>query len=75
MVNNGQLTRKLKYRIKRKDKIIKDDLDISSLKHMKDEVNELKKGKEGGLSLFNYDAFLEGDIIEAYDILKDTSRD
>lgn len=54
----------------RDGKQIIDNLDISSLKHHKDEVNEIKKGKECGISLFGYEEYKVGDIIEAYEIAK-----
>lgn len=58
----------------RNGKILKENLEVSSLKHLKDEVNELKKGKEGGLSLFGFDSLMEGDVLEAYEISKDESK-
>lgn len=70
MISKGHFTRKYKYRVVRGDKVLQENLDISSLMHLKAEVNEMKKGKECGISLFNYDQFMEGDILEAYEIVK-----
>jgi len=70
IVNSGQFTRKYKYRLMRGGKIFKDNLEISSLKHLKAEVNELKKGKEGGITLFDFNGLAEGDQLEAYELVK-----
>jgi len=43
---------------------------LSSLKRFKDDVREVLEGFECGISLPGFDQFLEGDIIEAYDIEK-----
>ena len=37
---------------------------------MKAEVNELKKGKEGGITLFDFNTLMEGDQLEAYELVK-----
>ncbi len=39
---------------------------------MKSEVNELKKGKEGGITLFDFNTLMEGDQLEAYELVKAT---
>lgn len=39
---------------------------LSSLKRFKDDVREVLEGFECGISLFGFDQFMEGDIIEAY---------
>jgi len=43
---------------------------ISSLKRFKDDVREVGEGFECGISLAGFDKYLEGDILEAYDIEK-----
>ena len=40
--------------------------DILSLKHFKDDVRELTTGLEGGIALDGFDAFKEGDVLEAH---------
>jgi len=37
---------------------------------LKSEVNELKKGKEGGITLFDFNTLMEGDQLEAYELVK-----
>ncbi|MFA5321024.1 MAG: translation initiation factor IF-2, partial [Candidatus Omnitrophota bacterium] len=41
---------------------------ISSVKRFKDDVKEVNEGFECGISLSGFDAFQEGDVIEAFDI-------
>lgn len=40
---------------------------LSSLKHVKQDISEAKKGTECGLAFTNWDKFEEGDKIEAYE--------
>jgi translation initiation factor IF-2 len=43
---------------------------ISALKRFKDDVREVAEGFECGISLSGFDAYAEGDLIEAYEIEK-----
>ncbi len=43
---------------------------ISSLKRFKDDVKEVEEGFECGVALQNFDAILEGDVIEAFQVQK-----
>jgi len=43
---------------------------ISSLKRFKDDVRDVAEGFECGITLAGFDAIMEGDIIEAYEIEK-----
>ncbi|MFH1397128.1 MAG: translation initiation factor IF-2 [Candidatus Omnitrophota bacterium] len=43
---------------------------ISSLKRFKDDVKEVEEGFECGVALHNFDAILEGDVIEAFQVQK-----
>ena len=52
----------------RNNKLIKEGLSLSSLKFHKDEVNEIKKGQDCGLSFFDYEDFKDGDVLEAYEV-------
>ncbi|ODV96560.1 hypothetical protein PACTADRAFT_48394 [Pachysolen tannophilus NRRL Y-2460] len=64
-VQDGVLKRNSKIRVMRnKSPIYVGQLD--SLKHEKDEVIEVKKGTECGLSFGKWQDFQEGDIIESY---------
>ena len=44
---------------------------IESLKHIKDDVKEVKAGFECGIKIKKFDALELGDIIEAYEIVKE----
>lgn len=65
-VENGILKRSSKVRVKRKNKIVFTG-ELSSLKHLKDDVTEVKKGLECGLQFNQWSQFEAGDIIEAYE--------
>lgn len=67
-VTKGLFSKKFKYKLLRGNKVIVDSLTISSLKFHKEEVNEIKKGQDCGLSFFEYQEFKEGDQIEAYEV-------
>ena len=57
-----------KYRVKRKGKMVSEGeaLHASSLKHVKEEVKEVKRGLECGLVLGEFFDLQEGDVIECY---------
>lgn len=44
--------------------------ELGSLKRFKDSVSEVKSGFECGLTIKNFDAIQQGDIIEAYEIVE-----
>ncbi len=44
--------------------------EVSSLKRFKDDVKEVKKGFECGITIKNYNDIKEGDMIEAYEIIE-----
>ena len=52
-------------RVLRNDKLIYEG-DISSLRHEKDDVREVRSGFECGINLKGFDAFEEGDILECF---------
>jgi translation initiation factor IF-2 len=64
-VTEGKITRQSKVRLLRDGTIIHEGR-LSSLKHFKDDVREVQRGFECGLSLEGYSDFREGDVIEAY---------
>jgi translation initiation factor IF-2 len=47
---------------------------ISALKRFKDDVREVPEGFECGISLSGFDQYMEGDILEAYNIEKTVRR-
>ncbi len=71
-VTDGKITRSAKIRLIR-DGIVIHTGELSSLRKVKDDVKEMSKGYECGLSINNYNDLNEGDIIEAYEE-KEVSR-
>lgn len=70
-VKNGVIQRKSKVRIYRDNKLVFEG-EILSLKHLKDDVSEVKEGFECGISFKNFDDIKEGDIVESYVIEEKT---
>ena len=64
-VTDGVVTRNSEVRLIR-DSIVIYTGKISSIKHFKDDVREVKKGFECGITIENYNDIKEGDIIEAF---------
>ena len=69
-VLEGLLRRSAKVRLIR-DGVVFWSGELSSLKHFKDDVREIKAGNECGLSFEKFQDFKVGDSIEAYEILKE----
>jgi translation initiation factor IF-2 len=65
MVVEGELRRNAKARVVRGGEVIFDG-SISSLKHEKDDVREIRAGFECGVGLKGFDEFETGDLIECY---------
>lgn len=40
---------------------------MNSLKHHKEEVDEIRKGSECGVMLDGFEGFIEGDILQCYE--------
>ena len=68
-VLNGELRRNGRARIMRNGTEVYNG-EISSLKHEKDDVREVRTGFECGISLRNFNAFEVGDLIECYAVEK-----
>lgn len=68
-VLKGELRRNGKIRVKRGDKVINDN-DVSSLKHEKEDVREVRQGFDCGVGVRNFEAFEVGDILECYTMEK-----
>ena len=66
MVLDGKLSRKTGIRIIR-DGVVVYTGNLSSLKRFKDDVQEVQKGYECGLSIENYNDIKVGDIVEGYE--------
>ena len=69
-VTKGLVRRTAKVRLVR-DGIVIWDGKIASLRHVKDEVRELKAGMDCGISLEGYQDFEEGDILEVYEVIEE----
>jgi len=64
-VEDGKVTSTSKIKVIRNDMVVRETV-ISSLKHFKDSVKEVKKGFECGIKLENFDDLKPGDILEAF---------
>jgi translation initiation factor IF-2 len=64
-VVDGKITRNAEARVIRNEEVVHKGR-ISSLKHLKDNVNEVTKEYECGIRLEKFKEFEEGDIIEAF---------
>ena len=65
MVTDGHMTRNALVRLLRDGEVIHEGT-ISSLRHFKEEVNEMAAGFECGVGLAGYTEFEEGDVLETY---------
>jgi len=68
-VTQGEVRRNTRIRVIRNGKKLFEG-EISSLKHEKDDVKEVRQGFECGISLKGYNDLSEGDILESYVIEK-----
>ena len=66
MVTDGTITRKSKVRLIR-DGVVVYSGQLSTLKRFKEDVGEVKKGFECGMSIEKFNDLKVGDIIEGYD--------
>ncbi|MBO5183042.1 MAG: translation initiation factor IF-2 [Bacilli bacterium] len=69
MVTSGVIKSNSKARLMR-DGIVIYDGEINSLQKEKDQVKEVKKGFECGITLLNYSDIKENDVIEAYEMIE-----
>ena len=65
-VTDGHIQRGSKIRLVRNGVIITEELNIETLKRVKDDVKEVKTGFECGIKLAGYDDIKVGDVLEAY---------
>jgi translation initiation factor IF-2 len=65
-VTSGALERNSPIRVMRNEKEVYRGR-FETMKHLKDDVQEIKKGKDCGLSFENWSDFKPGDVIQAYD--------
>jgi translation initiation factor IF-2 len=65
MVRNGTISRSNRIRVVRDGTVVWDG-EINSLKHLKEDVREVKEGFECGILLQGFNDVQEGDVLEAY---------
>ncbi|MBN1234378.1 MAG: translation initiation factor IF-2 [Candidatus Coatesbacteria bacterium] len=70
-VVDGKVLRKDRLRIIRDGKVIYTGK-MRSLRHVKDDVSEIAKGFECGISIEDYNDIKEGDVLEAFDIITES---
>lgn len=68
-VQDGKIARSNKIRLIR-DGVVIHQGEILSLKRFKDDVREVEKGYECGISIVNYNDIKVGDIIESYKLIE-----
>ena len=68
MVQDGEVKRGTKCRILRNGIATVNDLEISSLRRFKDDVNFVKEGYEAGINLGSFNDIELGDIIETFEM-------
>mgnify|MGYP000848495711 CR=1 FL=1 len=71
-VTQGELRRNSHIRVMRNGKEVFDG-EVSSLKHEKDDVRDVRQGLDCGISLKGYNDIVEGDILDCY-ILEKTAK-
>ena len=69
MVTEGMVKRDAKVRVLRNNVVIFTG-ELDSLKRFKDDVKEVKKGFECGLTIKNYNDIIEGDQLEFFEIIE-----
>ncbi len=69
-VSSGTVDRNAKVRLIRDNIVIRDDLNIETLKHFKDDVREVKAGLECGIKIAGFDDIKVDDVFDFYEIVK-----
>lgn len=68
-VTDGEIRRNARVRILRRGEVLHEG-NVTTLKHLQDDVREVKTGFDCGISTKGFDSFEVGDIIEAYIVEK-----
>ncbi|HMS55047.1 MAG TPA: translation initiation factor IF-2 [Fimbriimonadaceae bacterium] len=68
-VTDGRVTRNSRCRVKRGTEMVYEG-EIGTLKHFKEDVKEMTMGQECGITFEGWEAFKEGDVIEAYEMVQ-----
>ncbi len=69
-VEQGEVNRNARIRLIRNNIIVRDDCQIESLKHFKDDARQVKTGLECGIKIAGFDDVKIGDVFEVYEIVK-----
>jgi translation initiation factor IF-2 len=69
-VTSGVVTKNAKARLIRDNVVLRDDLSIESLKHLKDDIREAKTGLECGIKIAGFDDIKVDDVFDFYEIVK-----
>jgi translation initiation factor IF-2 len=69
-VSSGVVTKNAKARLIRDNVVVGDVLMLQSLKHLKDDVREVKAGLECGIKLAKFDDVKVDDVLDFYEIVK-----
>jgi len=64
------VTKSARVRLIRDNVVVRDGLTIESLKHLKDDVREVKAGLECGIKLAGFDDIKQDDVLDFYEIVK-----
>lgn len=75
MVQDGEVKRGTKARILRNGVATVNDLEISSLRRFKDDVQSVKEGYEAGINLGSFNDIEVGDIIETFEMRQIERKD
>ncbi|NJM67188.1 MAG: translation initiation factor IF-2 [Acaryochloris sp. RU_4_1] len=67
-IQSGKLVRNCRVRVQRQGKVVFEGI-LDSLKRMKDDVREVNSGYECGVGVNNFSDWIEGDRIEAYQMV------
>lgn len=70
--SRGNLNKNYLYRLLRNKEVVAKDMKVKTLKHLKDDVKEVEKDRECGISFLDQEnlSFKPGDILEAYELRK-----
>ena len=74
LVMSGEIRRNARARLLRDNKVVQENLPISTLRRFKDDVTEVREGFECGLTLGNYGDLKVGDVVETYE-MREKPRD
>lgn len=69
-VSSGHVQKNAKMRLIRDNIVLKDNLTVESMKHLKDDVREAKAGFECGIKIAGFDDVKIDDVLEFYKIEK-----